>query len=416
LTEDGQGNKRFFCPFSILLPREKKSRPTTFPMLEIQKFLRSGKPLENLREDPYNISVSETEGPLVGFKYSQIDSDMSLDICQEARGLILDRRDWSVVSFPFRKFFNLGEKDRAANIDWDSAKLYEKMDGTCVPIYFFGGEWKAHTLGTVFGEGPVGGENEYTGNTEFETFSDLFWKTFEDVYGTKILETLDTSKNYVFELCTPFNRVVKSYDKSRVTLIGVRNRNTLKEEWVENYSDMFDVPNVISNSEFKSLGPEDVQQLMEERISGLDEGFVIVDKDFKRIKVKSERYVFAHRSRSNIVDRKFGFVEQVVLENEDDLVDFFPEYKDAFDRIKKKIRVLAEEMEGVYKEAGGPSIDPNDPEKRKEFALSVQNYKRKECIGLFFQRLDGQFEGFTEGLMDMTYRKLGRVLKNIDIE
>jgi len=382
-------------------------------MLEIQKFLRSNGSLEDLREDPYSISVSETDTPLVGFKYSQIDSDMSLDIVQEARGLILDRRDWSVMSFPFPKFFNMGQEE-ATEIDWDTARLYEKMDGTCVPIYYFDGEWKAHTLGSVFGKNPVVQENEYTQGVDFESFSDLFWETFEDIYEFGVLEDLDRSKTYTFELCTPFNRVVKSYDENRVTLIGIRNRETLKEEWVEDYSDTFDVPNVIPNSTFKNLKPEDVTELMEERISGLDEGFVIVDEDFNRIKVKSERYVFAHQSRSSVMDRKFGFVEQVVLENEDDIVDFFPEYEDTFDRIKKKIRVLSNELQNFYEDIG-PDVDPNDPQERKTFALKAKEYKRKGCIGLFFLRLDGNIESFTEGLKDMNYRKLGELLKTVDV-
>ena len=54
--------------------------------------------------------------------------------------LILDRGSWNVVAMPFKKFFNYGEKD-ADRIDWGSAKVYEKLDGSLLTLYFHSGEW-----------------------------------------------------------------------------------------------------------------------------------------------------------------------------------------------------------------------------------------------------------------------------------
>ena len=74
--------------------------------LEIQKFLRKPENgLGDLKQDPYKLSINV--GPdrrRVCLKYNQIKSDMSLPICQEARGLILDREnDWEVVSYGLKK-------------------------------------------------------------------------------------------------------------------------------------------------------------------------------------------------------------------------------------------------------------------------------------------------------------------------
>lgn len=100
--------------------------------LEIQKFLRGEGNLGDLKKAPYKLSISASDdGQRIGFKYNQIKSDLSEPICQEARGLILDREDWDVVSFPMKKVFNAAE-DEAVDIDWASAVAYEKMDGTCV--------------------------------------------------------------------------------------------------------------------------------------------------------------------------------------------------------------------------------------------------------------------------------------------
>jgi hypothetical protein len=61
-------------------------------------------------------------------KYDQLESDMSLKEVQECRGLILDRHTLEVISMSFFKFFNEGETN-AAKIDWDTASVFEKVDG-----------------------------------------------------------------------------------------------------------------------------------------------------------------------------------------------------------------------------------------------------------------------------------------------
>ena len=96
----------------------------------LQEFLRTGGTLTALAEIYAIKSVRHQTYPnLVLFKYSQIASDMSLPIVQESRGVILDEADgWRVVSRAYDKFFNYGEPN-AAEIDWTTAVVQEKVDG-----------------------------------------------------------------------------------------------------------------------------------------------------------------------------------------------------------------------------------------------------------------------------------------------
>src|SRR5580704_18173365 len=106
-----------------------------FQPLEIQKFLRSSNSIEDL-ESKFAIAAKRhnTYPNLVLFKYNQIDSPFSEQIVRECRGLILDEaNDWKIVNRSFDKFFNYGE-GHAANIDWDSAKCLEKMDGSLIQM------------------------------------------------------------------------------------------------------------------------------------------------------------------------------------------------------------------------------------------------------------------------------------------
>src|SRR4051812_7540092 len=122
-------------------------------MLEVQKFLRSH-PLEDLT-NRFAIQVKRhgRHPHLVLLKYNQINSPMGERIVEECRGLILDQeRDWAIVSYPYMKFYNHGEP-YAAPLDWSTARVYEKLDGSLIVLYHYAGEWQAATSGQADGLG-----------------------------------------------------------------------------------------------------------------------------------------------------------------------------------------------------------------------------------------------------------------------
>lgn len=68
---------------------------------------------------------------LVLLRYNTLESPMEHPIPQECRAIILDESDgWKPVSFPYTKFFNHGE-GHAPELDWKTARVYEKLDGCC---------------------------------------------------------------------------------------------------------------------------------------------------------------------------------------------------------------------------------------------------------------------------------------------
>jgi len=52
------------------------------------------------------------------------------------------------VAYPFNKFFNFGE-EYADNIDWESAHVLEKVDGSLIKVYFHNGAWCVGTNNTI---------------------------------------------------------------------------------------------------------------------------------------------------------------------------------------------------------------------------------------------------------------------------
>jgi hypothetical protein len=84
---------------------------------------------------------------LVQLKYSQIGSPMHEPIVQECRGLVLDEAErWRVVCRAYDKFFNIGEPN-ATEIDWPAARVYEKLDGSLMTLYRYGGAWHVASSG-----------------------------------------------------------------------------------------------------------------------------------------------------------------------------------------------------------------------------------------------------------------------------
>jgi len=351
--------------------------------LKIQSFLRDEGSLSDLKSDPYNLKINtDDKKRRVVFNYNQIKSNMSNPIVQEARGLILDmKNDWKIISFPFKKFFNAGEP-QAVDIDWSTARVWEKLDGSCSVLYNFENEWIMHTLGTVEGEGDVH-TDELSSDGFSGTFNDLFFKTWDKVYGREMLKNLNKDFIYIFELMSPYNVVVKNHKESKLVLLGVRNKNTLEEYDVRNFKDKFEIPNFY---DFSNPSIENLEESLKD-FQPDEEGYVVCDNEFNRIKLKNPDYVMRHKMRDNILNRKYGVLEVILDEKEDDFISTFPELEDTILEVKESLKEFISFLEESYEIAGGSKTDPNDDEERKEFALNVKNDLPEEYRAYMFSKL-----------------------------
>lgn len=306
--------------------------------MHVVSFLRNGGTLSDL-EAKYAIKLNRHKKypNLVLLKYNQIDSPMGERIVQECRGLILDESDnWNIVCRPFDKFFNYGE-GHAAEIDWPSASVMEKFDGSLATLYYYDNAWRVATSGTPDASGDVNGFGF--------SFEELFWKTFRDLN----YELPDPSlKNFcfMFELMTHYNRVVVMHPKPRIVLIGSRNRETGNElgvhmwagqDWAyANQHSLGSIDEIVKS--FEAINP--VHQ----------EGYVVVDKNFNRIKVKHPGYVAIHQLRSNLSPK--NLLELVRRGEQSEVLTYFPEWTNEIEAISKKFDELrmatAEAYAAIY--------------------------------------------------------------------
>jgi hypothetical protein len=317
----------------------------------LQDFLRTGGTLAALAETYAIKSVRHKAYPnLILFKYSQIASDMSLPIVQECRGVILDENDdWRVVSRAYDKFYNYGEPNAAA-IDWATAVVQEKVDGTLCTVYEYAGRRHVATTGTPDAGGPV--------NNGEIIFAALFWETL----GLYLGEDWETppweSANwcYLFELTTPHNRVVVNHLQAGLTLLGIRDRAS--GDWVK-ISDTVMARVVPVVREFPLQSFADIQATFDVMDPLQQEGYVVVDASGHRVKVKHPGYVALHHMKDGMTAK--SILEVIQRGEVPEVTVHFPELAEAFNQVKAQYDALAFAIDTAY-------LPIKETETQKEFA------------------------------------------------
>jgi len=352
--------------------------------LLIQNFLRSGYSFDELA-DKYFIDAKRhsTYGNLVLFKYNQIDSPFSEQIVRECRGIILDENaDWAVRCMSFQKFFNWGE-GHAATIDWNTARVQCKVDGSLSCLWPYNGEWHVSTTGTPDAGGDINGFGI--------TFQKLFWDTFKYQ-----LPDPNCGICFFFELTSQLNRIVVRYQEPSLTLLGARNLITLQELTAKEAQQYIPCPIVKEfplNSfdacieSFKQMNPLE------------QEGYVIVDSKFNRVKIKHPGYVLLHHAKDGLMSQK-SIVEIARTGEMPEVLIAFPEYKPAFDEAQSRLHNLIAELETEYDAI-------KDIPEQKAFALQAVKSK---CSGALFTLRAKKVHSFKEYFAEMQVDNLMKLL------
>jgi hypothetical protein len=355
------------------------------PNLVIQNFLRSGYSFDEL-SDKYAIDAKRHSvyNNLVLFKYNQIESDFSERIVRECRGIILDEsNDWNVVSLAFTKFFNLGEPN-AATIDWNTARVQEKVDGSLITIAPIYGEWNVATTGTPDANTPI--------NDFGITFKQLFWDTFKYQ-----LPDPNCGMCFFFELVSPYNRVVVRYTEPKLTLLGARNLITLQELTAQEAQAYIPCPIVKEfplNSFDACIASFDKMDPLEQ------EGYVVLDGSFNRVKIKHPKYVLLHHAKDGLMSNK-SIVEIIRQGEMPEVLNAFPEYKPAFDEAQKRLDNLIATLEAEY------DLIKDIPE-QKAFALLAVKSK---CSGALFSLRAKKVHSFRQYFAEMQIDNLVKLLQ-----
>lgn len=292
--------------------------------LELQKFLRAGHSLDELRKPPYSLIIKE-EGDLVLFKYTQGVSDGFNPIVREARGIILSRENWDIVCHPFHRFFNFNQPE--ADALRGNLHIYEKVDGSLIKLYFYCGEWRCSSNGNIDARNvSLNGKNFFELVKKALKTYGLTWEFF-----TKNLNPYFT---YMYELATQDNPVVIRYTGYHLYYLGERNNFTGQEEY--NPDPRIDNVKVYH---FTTLYEVVHSSLM---MSDNQEGYVVRDDEWHRVKVKNPTYFLAHHLANN---GRPDFLDILLNGDVKEFLNYFPQYKKDIEEMKEIFALMNEEAE-----------------------------------------------------------------------
>ena len=280
---------------------------------------------------------------------------------------------------------------------------YEKLDGTCCIVWYnpLTGKWCVATRAVPLADKPMTGWDDLT-------FRGLFEKALDETlvrneyfspcvteapYFDQWTEKLDKNNTYVFELTTPFNRIVVNYTESTVWLLGVRNTQTGVEMDVERFGKTFNGVPVCHSYKLNNL--EELLEFVGSKPPFEQEGIVVRDSRFNRVKVKSLPYLAYNRVRDSAANSPRAIIELILTEKFDDFLPVLePFVQDKARKLQDGMRVLFQNTDKVYGEILA-EIEGQENQ-RKAFALGVQ--KRKAWMAPLMDRFIGRCENLEDFL------------------
>lgn len=351
--------------------------------MELLNFLRNNEDWEKLlAAEPYNLEIRHDKGYVL-FKYNQFLSDFNLKLVREARGSIFTKINdvWDCVCYPFEKFGNWGEPYAATPyMDWDSTQFQQKVDGSLIKMWFNEGDWHISTNGTI---------DAFKCDCGDTTFGDLVLEATRSL--PFFWSKLRPSYTYMFELTSPQNQLVCQYgDKPQLWYLGCRNMVNFCEEPPHLYVEGLQFPHVFN---FNSL---DECIAAAHLLGSNEEGWVCVDSNYNRIKIKGDEYLRISRIRENGPLTFRRVVELWQSDSLDDYLAYFPNCKDLVVNCVAQIQHLINSMEQDY-------ISIPIGLERKEFAAYASKSKYAAYL---FARLDNKVNSAADYLHSASVKKI----------
>lgn len=205
---------------------------------------------------PYANFPDNPNKNLIVLDYNQLEATGADVFSRTCRGLVINCDDMTVVSRPFHRFFNYGEQstDLFLNAFFNNSlnkevienteiKIFDKVDGSLIKLFY-----NSNTDQWLIGTRGGAGENnmykqgsklsylevfvEIVSGTNAEELVELNHSISEETKWDRIeialrklndfCDTEDLNKNvtYIFEMCSPFNSNVVSYDDVVLSLLG----------------------------------------------------------------------------------------------------------------------------------------------------------------------------------------------------
>jgi hypothetical protein len=265
--------------------------------------------------------------------------------------------------------------------------VLEKLDGSMMILYHYDGQWHVATLGSPDAGGSVGAFGM--------TFSELFWRVWQEKDFT-LPNAINSNRTFMFEMMTPYNRVVVTQETCDLKLIGIRSNWAGSESQVSYWREYNPV------REFQLHSLKDILSTFDTMNPLVQEGYVVMDRAFNRLKVKHPGYVALHHLKDSMSPRR---VLEIVRSGEaGEVVANFPEWGDAFARVQARYDGLVMHLTTEWRRLKAVA---DGREGQKAFAAEAI---KSPCSGVLFGLRKGYYGTIKEGLVGIHIDRLMGVL------
>jgi len=249
-----------------------------------------------LTQAPYHIktcTIDHGNQFLVTFQYTPNSNKLN-PIVAECRGIVFaydpDTNKWTLAAFPFKQFFNYGEKYKGTLMTPNdltigpNTQIMEKKDGSLVFLYSIKLDgkqtWMVGTTGT-----PDGSLTHLKVDGKTVTIKELFWTIFNDS-GYQLPGELNYT--FMFELVSPCNPIIVKQTDHALFAIGARNNLTAIEYLPNAFAKKYNwqLPTI-----FKFNNVNNIVEAANKLDPLVQEGYVLTDDTMQRVKFKSRAYI-----------------------------------------------------------------------------------------------------------------------------
>jgi len=208
------------------------------------------------------------------------------------------------------------------------------------------------------------------------TVAKLFWRTFNSK--NYILPSSDDfDKCFMFEIACMENMNIVKYSEDILQLHGVRNLTSLNEEEPEPYAEKYHWDMVPIQRDITT-----VEQAIEvsKSLNGIEaEGFVVVDCEYNRFKIKSPMYVelslLSSKDKNQLNRRRLLGVIKI---NEDrEFLAYFPQYTDMYNKLREQYDAIVTRLQSIALEVENINDSKQLSNILEEKGL---NQNEKKCI------------------------------------
>jgi RNA ligase len=285
-------------------------------------------------------------------------SHYNMKIRRECRGMIFDTATGNLISRPYHKFFNVGEREET-NLDkidlTQPHVVLEKLDGSMIrPIPTPEG----FRLGTKAGITDVAMNAEY-------------FVADKPEYAKFIKSSFACGLTPIFEWCSRKNRIVVDYSEDQLILTAVRDMrsgNYIPYSQMVETGKNYDIPVV------KAIAGDetDIEKVVDHIRKWDDgEGVVIRFDNGHMVKIKADEYILRHRSKEQINSEK-NIIQVILNDSVDDMIPLLTSedaqrLKDFQQKFWCAVDEVSSDLTKIFK--GGDMMYPD----KKEFAVEFVN-------------------------------------------